>query len=1175
MKILTLFSRRNILGFVVIFNLGVAYSQEICDNAKDDDGDGLIDLNDSDCSCTGTVDSMVTIVKNPSFEEHSQKPTTSGQIEYATGWFTGTSGSPDYMRADGWNQGLPTPYPDGEGATNLTLGIVPREYIATCLTHTLKANEEATMKFFVAAATASNFDVTVFGSGSCNNSFPVNTNDCPEGNGDWHAIGKAPIQVVANQWYEVEFKIKSTKDINAIMIGGSCNTTVTTFYAIDWLRVQVKYTGEDSIQVDREGSLCTDNLVLKASSTLTGGKYQWYLDGVAIVGQTNASLDVSGNNLGTNGAGNYSVTYNKDSSCIRGDLTVNPPVRPIADFSCAESGGTISFTDASITTDGQITQWQWDFTSDGNVDSQGQNPSFTSTGSNAHTTLIVTTSLGCSDTITKNCDSATTGPEDCADGIDNDGDGLVDLNDPDCPCNVDTSTTTTTKTIPSLIPNPSFEEHTCVPSYFEELNCAKDWVQATAGTSDYFHSNSYNPLPVPFPEGIGAAGFAPVGREFIGACLDQPLPANTEGLFQLYFVTTGLKMVGFQVEACDFLGILPDIDITVYGSPNCSELPLTTMSNCPTGNGTWTEVGKITYSPSNNWELIEIKINSTADINAIIIGGPCNPAAEYLNRVGCTPYFGVDGLIVNETSAFTSGIAQELTITPSGSSCSNDLILNAASPDSGGKWQWFQDGAALPGETNASLDVSGGGLSLNSTYNVTYSANGSCVRKDYSLSSQTLSAQFNFDAACVGNPVKLEDKSTVNTGKIASWSWDFDSDGTQDAQTQDAVFTPSGSGPFTTTLTVVSDSGCVDSISQTYSLSSVTANFEWEGACANTEFKFTDSSTANGSDQISAWTWIFGAGQSATTQNCSHTFTSAGSYPVMLISTSNMGCVDTVINLIEVHPQPAVSVLSFKEGCGEVCLDLEAVPVMDNNGQTAQTTEWNWSFPDGTSSDKQQPTHCFKNNSSTTKEYFASLITTSDVGCRFADTFGPVAKVLPIPTANFFFAPGHINLWNTEVTFYNTSSADAIRYGWNFGNVGSSAEESPVFEFPDDSARKYHVYLIATNSSGCSDTTINTVTINQNSKFYVPNAFSPNGDGVNDIFIPKFQRVSTKNYSLLIFNRWGNIVYHSKSPYIGWDGTEIEGLNPAKQDTYIWVISLTERESKMNKTYSGHINLIR
>ncbi len=287
----------------------------------------------------------------------------------------------------------------------------------------------------------------------------------------------------------------------------------------------------------------------------------------------------------------------------------------------------------------------------------------------------------------------------CDNAIDDDMDGLIDLNDTiDCNCDL----LSNGQGIPSILPNPSFENNTCCPTSWSQLNCADNWVQATNATTDYMHTCNFYPLPAPFPPPDGdaiVAGFIlQTWREYIGGCLLQPMVAGTQYSLSFDIACEGTN--GTFSSVCPFLG--GPIDITLFGLGSCPAFPVAT-STCPVPNG-WTELGFITYDPLNVWQQVTITFTPAFDIEAVMLGSPCVLPGSYPpNSSGlCFPLFMYDDLTLNESSLFQAQVDIE------GNFCTNDLVLTAH-PDTLGSYQWFQEGVALIGENDTIIDISSGG----------------------------------------------------------------------------------------------------------------------------------------------------------------------------------------------------------------------------------------------------------------------------------------------------------------------------------------------------------------------------------------------------------------------------------------------------------------------------------
>ncbi len=280
----------------------------------------------------------------------------------------------------------------------------------------------------------------------------------------------------------------------------------------------------------------------------------------------------------------------------------------------------------------------------------------------------------------------------CANAIDDDNDGLIDLNDPDCICEVIEPV--------SLIPNPSFEDLNCCPSSRSQLNCADVWIQASAPTTDLIHQcgwpgwPDYAP-PLPFPDGEGVLGFRdgrpsfmleaanPNWKEYAGACLLSPLVTGNRYRFEFE--------VGFVNRTFS-----PPINITFFGTRNCDNLPFGGNDDrfgCPTNGPDWINLGStmVNGGSGNQWVKAVIDMEATADIEAIAIGPGC---PEIVADVGLYYYF--DNLVLDDFESFTFKISG--TVHP----CSDAYRLSVPDRDNA-NFQWYFNGVAILGETSANL----------------------------------------------------------------------------------------------------------------------------------------------------------------------------------------------------------------------------------------------------------------------------------------------------------------------------------------------------------------------------------------------------------------------------------------------------------------------------------------
>lgn len=180
-----------------------------------------------------------------------------------------------------------------------------------------------------------------------------------------------------------------------------------------------------------------------------------------------------------------------------------------------------------------------------------------------------------------------------------------------------------------------------------------------------------------------------------------------------------------------------------------------------------------------------------------------------------------------------------------------------------------------------------------------------------------------------------------------------------------------------------------------------------------------------------------------------------------------------------------------------------------------------------------------------------------------------------IPVASFIPSEFELTTLDTEVSFTNTSSG-ASTYSWDFGDGTGSNAVSPVHLFPDSESGGYMVELIAFSELGCSDTMYIPIQIWEELIYFIPNSFTPDGDQFNQSFKPVFvSGFDPYDFHMLIFNRWGEIVWESFDAEAGWDGTYAINGRLVPQGIYTWRIEFKVEKNDERKRITGHIQLMR
>ena len=205
--------------------------------------------------------------------------------------------------------------------------------------------------------------------------------------------------------------------------------------------------------------------------------------------------------------------------------------------------------------------------------------------------------------------------------------------------------------------------------------------------------------------------------------------------------------------------------------------------------------------------------------------------------------------------------------------------------------------------------------------------------------------------------------------------------------------------------------------------------------------------------------------------------------------------------------------------------------------------------------------------------YTVTLTTQSDKGCTSVYSITDMVVVYPYPVANFTMNPQPTTIKNPKITFSDLSLG-AIKWSWDFGDsipndkVDISNEQNPFYTY--NTPGTYFPKLVVTNKYGCKDTISLKLIIGNDYSIYIPNAFTPNQDRINDGFIAKGEGIL--EYEMFIFNRWGENIFTGQGLNNAWDGT-YKGKS-CQQDVYVYIIKIKTIFGDV-KEFSGVVTLLR
>jgi len=262
-----------------------------------------------------------------------------------------------------------------------------------------------------------------------------------------------------------------------------------------------------------------------------------------------------------------------------------------------------------------------------------------------------------------------------------------------------------------------------------------------------------------------------------------------------------------------------------------------------------------------------------------------------------------------------------------------------------------------------------------------------------------------------------------------------------------------------------------------------------------------------------------------------------------------------------------VPVVTFTADTTAGCTPLLVNFTVDTTGFGNATLLWDFG-ENGSTSTAINPNH----NYISAGCHDVSLTVTVPPGCSVTQIYTCMINTVAQPVAQFTATPTVASILDPLVTFTNQSTGGTSWF-WSFGDSTTSTTDwSPVHYYDDIGT--YQVYLIVENAAGCSDTAWGEIVVNDFYTFYVPNAFTPNGNGNNDAFGPSFTNILPDHYNFYVFDRWGNIVFHTTEIYGQWDGTWQNKGDMVQQDVYVYKIQFTDNMGRDHETI-GSVTLIR
>lgn len=411
-----------------------------------------------------------------------------------------------------------------------------------------------------------------------------------------------------------------------------------------------------------------------------------------------------------------------------------------------------------------------------------------------------------------------------------------------------------------------------------------------------------------------------------------------------------------------------------------------------------------------------------------------------------------------------------------------------------------------------------------------------------------------------GNNFDFFNNTTISEGNINLFTWKLNDTVWSNSTSVNNSFTTFGK--FDLKLIAVTDSACSDSIEKEFEIAPQTTMDLVSGVdtlCFKDHiFPLTNNSSVPAGTV--KYQWIYSNNDLDTIPNPGpKVFNTPGTYQLNLLAITDKGCRDSVIKNFIIFPSPE---LDFE--VNDVCGSDSARFFNPSKVSTGRILDWEWDLGDGTTSTEKQPVHFYN----TFGYYDVRLIGITNLGCPDTMFVDSAVKVKPAPTS--FFNTELLSQRSNETVYdFNELSQGADNFFWNFDRGQTSRENNPTFVFTDTGT--YRIILTVSNNDGCFDHYDTVITIVPDIEVFIPNAFSPNKDILNKTFRIEGSYFY-REFEMRVFDRWGQQMFFTSDPELGWDGTFNGKKMP--EGIYIYHIRMIGTDTKV-RNYKGNIHLFR
>jgi len=605
---------------------------------------------------------------------------------------------------------------------------------------------------------------------------------------------------------------------------------------------------------------------------------------------------------------------------------------------------------------------------------------------------------------------------------------------------------------------------------------------------------------------------------------------------------TNLGAGSYMVTVTDAFGCFLDSTFTLSEPTPFTYTTTSTPANCGNPDGTATVVGFAggTGAYTYDWGAGPVASNTSTNLT------PNTYSVTVADANNCDTTFTI---VVGNTAPFTASITGFTNASCNGVS---DGTATAAGSDPLATYTYSWN--TVPAQaTNPATGLAAG------TYTVTVTDQATGCMDDTTVTiTEPLLVTVNAGAdatICMGGNANLSATGAGgNPGYTYSWN-----NGLGAGQTHNV--SPIGTTTYTVTVYDINNCSNTDDVTITVTPGLLVVASQDDSICPGESANISalvDNITGPGNGGPYTYSWNNAVQGQAQTVSPAATTT--------YIVTLSDGCTtpnatDSVT--IYIKPVPNVDFVADTFG---LCESPQQAFTFTNLTTPAGGTLF-WDFGDGMNGSGNVISHTYASPGS----YDVGLSVTGTNGCRSSLDKTNYVTVYPNPIADFTMNPNPASMFDPTVHFIDQSYTNIATWAWDIGGLDSSYMQNPTYTFPEDTGH-YLVTLTVVDANGCVATVSNTAIVLGEYGIYVPNAFTPDGDGMNDSFFPNGFGITDEDYSFMIFDRWGEQIFESHKTFVPWNGTYKGKL--VQNGVYVWRLTFKDINGKEH-TKLGHVTIVK